>query len=84
MATRSARWPRCSPATSWSKRASSSQPTITSPWVAIASGVTGGQVYLNVAKDAALNSGWDTVPDAVPAAMAGDRDNHHRRQSQCH
>src|SRR5215210_7449544 len=22
-----------------------------------------GQVYLNVAKDAALNSGWDTVPD---------------------
>ena len=24
---------------------------------------SGGQVYLNVAKDAALNSGWDTVPD---------------------
>src|SRR5687767_13116988 len=30
-----------------------------------------GQVYLNVAKDAALQSGWDTVPDAVPAAMTG-------------
>ena len=25
----------------------------------------GGQVSLNVAKDAALNSGWDTVPDAT-------------------
>lgn len=24
-----------------------------------------GQVYLNVAKDAALHSGWDTVPDVV-------------------
>src|ERR671912_304034 len=22
-----------------------------------------GQIYLNVAKDAALNSGWDTIPD---------------------
>jgi uncharacterized protein (TIGR02271 family) len=30
-----------------------------------------GQVYLNVAKDAALNSGWDTVPDAVPTATTG-------------
>jgi uncharacterized protein (TIGR02271 family) len=30
-----------------------------------------GQVYLNVAKDAALNSGWDTVPDAVPMGTAG-------------
>ena len=28
-----------------------------------------GQVYLNVAKDAALNSGWDTVPDVVPTGM---------------
>src|SRR5829696_529590 len=26
---------------------------------------TGGQVFLNVEKDAALNSGWDTVPDAT-------------------
>ena len=32
------------------------------PLSAIAS-VAGGQVYLNVAKDAALQSGWDTVPD---------------------
>ena len=28
-----------------------------------------GQVSLNVAKDAALNSGWDTVPDVVPTGM---------------
>src|SRR5687767_6253014 len=28
-----------------------------------------GQVQLNVAKDAALNSGWDTVPDVVPTGM---------------
>jgi uncharacterized protein (TIGR02271 family) len=28
-----------------------------------------GQVTLNVAKDAALNSGWDTVPDVVPTGM---------------
>src|SRR5918999_3251576 len=28
-----------------------------------------GQIYLNVAKDAALNSGWDTVPDVVPTGM---------------
>ena len=28
-----------------------------------------GQVYLNVAKDAALNSGWDTVPEVVPTGM---------------
>src|SRR5215203_1077044 len=40
------------------------------PMSAIAS-VAGGQVYLNVAKDAALNSGWDTVPDAVSAATPG-------------
>jgi uncharacterized protein (TIGR02271 family) len=40
------------------------------PMSAIAS-VAGGQVYLNVAKDAALQSGWDTVPDAVSAATPG-------------
>src|SRR5215204_1735985 len=40
------------------------------PMSAIAS-VAGGQVYLNVAKDAALNSGWDTVPDAISAATPG-------------
>jgi uncharacterized protein (TIGR02271 family) len=28
-----------------------------------------GQVSLNVAKDAALNSGWDTVPEVVPTGM---------------
>ena len=28
-----------------------------------------GQVYLNLAKDAALNSGWDTVPEVVPTGM---------------
>ena len=28
-----------------------------------------GQVQLNVARDAALNSGWDTVPDVVPTGM---------------
>ena len=28
-----------------------------------------GQVTLNVAKDAALNSGWDTIPDVVPTGM---------------
>ncbi len=33
------------------------------------SNATGGQIYLNVAKDAALNSGWDTVPDVVPTGM---------------
>jgi uncharacterized protein (TIGR02271 family) len=32
------------------------------PTSAVAS-ASDGQVYLNVAKDAALNSGWDTVPD---------------------
>jgi uncharacterized protein (TIGR02271 family) len=31
--------------------------------------VSGGQVSLNVAKDAALNSGWDTVPEVVPTGM---------------
>jgi len=40
------------------------------PMSAIAS-VASSQVYLNVAKDAALNSGWDTLPDAVPAATPG-------------
>ncbi len=35
------------------------------PMSAISS-VAGGQVVLNVAKDAALHSGWDTVPDVVP------------------
>ena len=35
------------------------------PMSAISS-VAGGQVVLNVAKDAALQSGWDTVPDVVP------------------
>ncbi len=34
------------------------------PTSAIAS-ASDGQVYLNVAKDAALNSGWDTVPDVT-------------------
>ena len=38
------------------------------PTSAIA-GVSDGQVSLNVAKDAALNSGWDTVPDVVPTGM---------------
>jgi uncharacterized protein (TIGR02271 family) len=38
------------------------------PMSAVAS-ASGGQIYLNVAKDAALNSGWDTVPDVVPAGM---------------
>jgi len=33
------------------------------------SSASGGQIYLNVAKDAALNSGWDTVPDVVPTGM---------------
>jgi uncharacterized protein (TIGR02271 family) len=29
--------------------------------------VAAGEVYLNVAKDVALNSGWDTIPDAAVA-----------------
>ena len=29
------------------------------------SNASDGQIYLNVAKDAALNSGWDTVPDVT-------------------
>jgi uncharacterized protein (TIGR02271 family) len=38
------------------------------PMSAVAS--TGdGQIYLNVAKDSALNSGWDTVPEVVPTGM---------------
>ncbi len=38
------------------------------PLSAVAS-ASGGQIYLNVARDAALNSGWDTVPDVVPTGM---------------
>jgi uncharacterized protein (TIGR02271 family) len=30
-----------------------------------------GRVYLNVAKDAAHQSGWDTVPDVIPMAATG-------------
>src|SRR5215207_6062008 len=40
------------------------------PMSAIAS-VASGQVYLNVAKEAAMNSGWDAVPDAVPVTATG-------------
>jgi len=40
------------------------------PMSAITS-VANGQVVLNVAKDAALHSGWDTVPDAVPMGTTG-------------
>jgi uncharacterized protein (TIGR02271 family) len=40
------------------------------PMSAIAS-VAGGQVVLNVAKDAALHSDWDTVPDVVPVGTTG-------------
>ena len=40
------------------------------PMSAIAS-VANDQVVLNVAKDAALHSGWDTVPDAVPMGTTG-------------
>ncbi len=44
--------------------------------------VADGQVWLNVARDAALDSGWDTVPEVVPTGMtdsgtvvtAGDTD----------
>ena len=38
------------------------------PLSAIAS-ASGGKVYLNVAKDAALHSGWDVVPDMQSTAM---------------
>jgi uncharacterized protein (TIGR02271 family) len=42
------------------------------PRSAIASG-SNGQVYLNVDKDAALTSGWDTVPEGrVTTAMTSD------------
>jgi uncharacterized protein (TIGR02271 family) len=34
------------------------------------SSASDGQIYLNVAKDAALNSGWDTVPDVQTTASA--------------
>jgi uncharacterized protein (TIGR02271 family) len=40
------------------------------PLSAIAS-ASGGQVYLNVARDAALDSGWDTVPDVQTTTMTG-------------
>lgn len=33
------------------------------------SSASDGQISLNVAKDAALNSGWDTAPDVVPTGM---------------
>jgi uncharacterized protein (TIGR02271 family) len=33
------------------------------------SSASGGQISLNVPRDAALNSGWDTVPDVVPTGM---------------
>jgi uncharacterized protein (TIGR02271 family) len=39
------------------------------PLSAIAS-ASGGQVYLNTTKDAALNSGWDVVPDMQATTMA--------------
>jgi uncharacterized protein (TIGR02271 family) len=39
------------------------------PTSAIAS-ASGGQVYLSTTKDAALNSGWDTVPDVQTTASA--------------
>ena len=38
------------------------------PTIAIAS-AGNGQVSLDVTKDAALHSGWDTVPDVVPTGM---------------
>src|SRR5215204_4613704 len=38
------------------------------PLTAVSS-ASGGQISLNVSKDAALNSGWDTVPDVVPTGM---------------
>ena len=40
------------------------------PTSAVAS-ASDGQVYLNVAKDAALNSGWDTVPDTTATVVTG-------------
>jgi uncharacterized protein (TIGR02271 family) len=39
------------------------------PTSAVAS-ANGGQVYLNTSRDAALNSGWDVVPDVQPTAAA--------------
>src|SRR5918992_3335502 len=38
------------------------------PMSAIAS-ASDGQVYLNTTRDAALNSGWDTVPDVQATTM---------------
>jgi uncharacterized protein (TIGR02271 family) len=43
------------------------------PTSAIAS-ASGGQVYLNTSKDAALNSGWNTVPDLQTTASAATLD----------
>jgi uncharacterized protein (TIGR02271 family) len=31
----------------------------------------GGQIYLNVSKDAALNSGWDAIPDVTATTVSG-------------
>src|SRR5215211_4240734 len=41
------------------------------PMTAVAS-AGNGQVSLNVAKDAALNSGWDTVPDTGTLLTGAD------------
>jgi uncharacterized protein (TIGR02271 family) len=38
------------------------------PTSAIAS-ASDGQIYLSTTRDAALNSGWDTVPEVVPTGM---------------
>ena len=43
------------------------------PSSAIAS-ASGGQVYLSTTRDAALNSGWDTVPDVQTTAAAATTD----------
>jgi uncharacterized protein (TIGR02271 family) len=43
------------------------------PTSAIAS-ASGGQVYLSTTRDAALNSGWDTVPDVQTTASAATID----------
>ena len=72
-------WPRCRRATSWWRGASSSPPT-TNPTSAIASG-SGGQIYLSTTRDAALNSGWDVVPDVQATTMtssAADGNGHRR------
>jgi uncharacterized protein (TIGR02271 family) len=43
------------------------------PTSAIAS-ASGGQIYLSTTRDAALNSGWDTVPDVQTTASAATID----------